>query len=126
MKYLASIFFLSLLVANASAQITITESEYVAALINVANFNAMQSSLPALAALASASGANQTWNFTVVTYTPVGTNTLVPYSSSGGLPFESDPDFAASTNVLDADSTYAFHEISSSGDWVLGLSGYSS
>ena len=122
MKYLASIFLLSLLAANASSQITITESEYIATQNNAATFSPTQSSLPALATLASASGANQTWDFTVATYTPEGTVTIVPYSNSGGLPDESDPDFAASTNVIEVASTYAFHELSSSGDWELGLS----
>ena len=118
MKYLATLLLLSLLAANASAQISISESEYIATQNNASTFSPTQAMLPSLATLASKSGANQTWDFTVATFTPEGTVTIVPYSSTGGLPYESDPEFSASTD--------AFHELSSSGDWELGLSGNSS
>ncbi len=131
MKYLASIFLLSSLAAwtvagPARAQIQVSESEWLATLNNAALFSASQSSWPSLASLVGKSGTNQTWDFTVATYTPAGIDSLVPFSSSGGLPYESDPEFAGSTNVFESASTYGYDQFTSSGAWELGLSGYSS
>lgn len=114
--------FLASIVVSANAQITITESDYIGGPIH-SEFNATQSSFPALEAIVSASGANQTWDFTVATFTPGVTDTIVSYSNSSGIPFANDTGLQASTNVFNTnDSTFLFYKITSSGSWALGIS----
>jgi hypothetical protein len=131
MKYLASIFLLSLLAVNASAQITINESDWLSQQNQVSNrtgFTATQSSLSALTPLLAMSGANKTWDFTVGSYTSLAdTGTATVLSYPGGYPAETDPDFTTTTHVIrvvptnpSSPTIYEFMRVTSSGEWALG------
>jgi hypothetical protein len=133
MKYLASIFLLSLLALNAHAQqaITIYESDYTGGLqLNRSTYSASTATLASLTSLIGMSGENQTWDFTSATYTQTAdtaTSTFVTYP--GGAADASDADFTSATNVLESvpntppnTTYYDFIKLNSSGSWILGVS----
>ena len=134
MKYLVTLLLLTLFAGNASAQITITSSDFLTrggpSNNSTSYSTSLSQDLPTLQGLVNVTGTNQTWNFNGPTYTTVadtGTATVLVYSTD--LPLATDPDFTASTNVIKSvpvDPTqptiYEFIEVNDAGFWILGVS----
>lgn len=110
----------------ASAQITITHADYEAALlIEGTNTLYATESSAALTALAAQTGANQTWNFTGLTYDPAYVTTVTRVERP--VPGSGDPHFARASHIFrieSPDSTaYTFQTLSASAATFLGLTG---
>lgn len=108
----------------ASAQITITHADYEAALsIDGTNSLYATESSAALTALAAQTGANQTWNFTGLTYDPAYVTTVTRVEPP--VPGSGDPHLAQATHIFrieSPDSTaYTFQSLSASAATFLGL-----
>jgi hypothetical protein len=132
MKYLLAVILLSSLTSNASAQITITEADYI-------NFETVQANgtvdtalnASVLLPIIGQSGPNQTWDFTKALFNSDKgrlKNVFVPYSDA--ILGATDSNFLSATYVEESPAstvngfvllpTNEFYKITSSGAWDLG------
>ena len=126
MKKIFTALFVLCLAIPASAQFTITSSDYLARSSNPQTFTQYQSTNAAgLQALINQSGANQTWTFGGTDWTNAGTYTdagaqLQPYPSGAALA----SNFPTATHVIANTSgnvtIYDFYQINDNGAWILG------
>jgi hypothetical protein len=103
-------------VLPARAQITVTQADVEAALSTGGTATGfVASSSPAIAALAAQTGANQTWDFTVLTYGPGESSTVTRVFPP--VPGSDDPHLAQATHitrVASGDSAvYSFQQLGS-------------
>jgi hypothetical protein len=134
MKRCVGLFFslASLALSNsASAQISITADEYYSGLNNsqsasgTSYMDSSSAGYSVMQGLIATTGANQTWDFSTLSYLPVTTNsehdTIIPYSS--GYPGASS--FSNATNIIIAIrgiiTTYAYFMETSSAAYALGV-----
>jgi hypothetical protein len=130
MKYFITAFLFLFIVSTASAQITITEQEYLSALGSANNGTSFfTQDVTGLQALVNLSGANQTWNFGTRVWTATSdsaTSTLLTDPTSAPL----SSNFPGATDVIkvtpvagrfDQATFYEFLKITSSGVWTLGF-----
>lgn len=131
MKYFITAILCLLTVSAASAQITISEQDYLSAISSASNGSTfVTTNVTGLQALVSLSGASQTWNFSNIAWTPgpdSTKSTLLTDPSTAPL----SSDFPGATHVIkltplptnfDQATLYDFLKVTSSGAWTLGFS----
>lgn len=97
----------ALVTQSAAAQITISRADVAAFYTGVATVSSFstdssEATRGALQAVATRTGANQTWTLTGVAYSPDGTVTLTPVT--GSQPGSTDPYFAPATSIVRIDT----------------------